>query len=1656
MADLVENQRLLAQRISRVVPNLKKRGKANLSLGMLRTAHTSISQMWADYTQGDASILTAARTEPKLRESSYIKHDEFSETQLIFMEQAGSLLDMIAALEAGPSDGENSNSTLKVSDASSLRSRAVLPKINLPTFEGHYKDWPSFRDLFTSLIRNDPTLSNVELLHYLKSCLTGDAAALLKNVKTTSDNFEVAWSKLDKRFSNLRLLVQAQIRTLNSLAPLKRESASGMRRLFDGTFDVIDALSNLGRPVTNATDWIVELTVERWDRQSRREWEDSLNQSTQPPTLEQLKTFMEGRIRTCDALESPQHDEPSESKKLPGKSIKVHLISKAGSQAKSCSLCQGRHYVLFCSLYKEKTPADRRESVRSLGLCFNCLGKHSVSECKSNKRCQKCERKHHTTLHDAASSSKDLNRTGASVQQISTRVSQLTSALLGTARVRIFDAQGQNCISRSLIDPGSEVSLISEALAQRLRVKRSHARIPLLGVGGARARFTRGKTTLLIAPHFGGEVRFEVPVYIIPELSQYGPRNQPSPAVWSHVQGLALADPACHLADPIDVLLGADAYSLILREGVKRGPPNAPVAQETALGWILTGGTVTEAVDESGNPAEVQVRHCSVDKELLEFLTRFWEQEEIEVTIPETADDRRAEEHFTETHLRQPDGRFLVRLPFRSNPEWGNSRRIACRTLESLKSRFRRSAGFQQAYAEFMESYDSLGHMTSLSHPVSGDGYYLPHHGVFREAGTTTKLRVVFNGSMPSSNGRSLNEFLLRGPNLLPNLADVLLRWRRYVFVFSADIEKMYRQILVHPEDRKWQRIVWKPTPDSTVVDYELNTVTYGLACAPYLAIRCLRQLAEMEEQRYPRGAQIIRSDIYVDDVLTGADTLPEAMLRQQELRELLTAGGFPLRKWASNSKSLLDGLASDELRGVVEWDSPTLHSVLGIKWIPSSDCFQVTTTLPPRSSGCTKRSVLSGTAQLFDPLGWMAPVTIVAKVLIQTLWLLKADWDSPLPEREALQWQQFQRQLPALEKLQVPRWLGTGRFSQSVEVHGFADASERAYAAVVYSRTFNSEGAATVSLMVAKSKVAPLKRVSLPRLELCAAHLLAKLVEHTTRVLEWQDVDLHLWSDSTVALSWIQGHPSRWSTYVANRVAKIQGLLPRARWHHVRGSENPADCASRGLLPAELSAFQLWWRGPEWLSSLDQFPESILQEEPRYDAEELNVHHMTQPRESSSSSLIRRFSSLTRLFRVLAWCRRWLPGSEREMSVITASDVHTVKLTLFRLEQAAAFSEDILNLQRNQPVAAKSRLIKLNPFLDTSGVLRVGGRIQAANLPYDQTHPAILPDESPLAKFYTAPGVLDSQRSGIDYAGPIHLRVSRGRGQQSSKGYIAVFICLSTKAVHLEAVSDGSTETFLAALRRFISRRGRCAEICSDCGRNFVGANHELRALLRQSVDRGGGPFAAASREGISWKFNPPSAPHFGGIWEAAVKSVKHHLRRIIGEQRLSFEELTTLLTGIEACLNSRPLQPLTDDPGDPAALTPGHFLIGEPLTAIPEPSLEDLPAARLSRWQLIQQLQQHFWRRWSREYLNTLQTRGKWKQNKHLIKAGFLCLVKNELLPPTQWPLARVVRVHPGPDGSIRVATVRTSTSHLLRPVHKLIPLFAPENEEKNDGGS
>ncbi|CAK9809095.1 hypothetical protein ANTQUA_LOCUS5879 [Anthophora quadrimaculata] len=395
----------------------------------------------------------------------------------------------------------------------------------------------------------------------------------------------------------------------------------------------------------------------------------------------------------------------------------------------------------------------------------------------------------------------------------------------------------------------------------------------------------------------------------------------------------------------------------------------------------------------------------------------------------------------------------------------------------------------------------------------------------------------------------------------------------------------MYRQILVDPRDIDFQRILWQSVPSSSLREYQLLTVTYGMACAPYLALRVLQQLTLDEGHEFPLAAEVLRSNIYVDDVLFGSDDVDSLQVRSQ-LISLLTQGGFTLRKWASNMPTLLADIDSSALISVdnkiLAWDDHV--KILGLCWNPIRDEFNFTVS-SFNSPAVTKRSILSIIARLYDPLGWATPVIIQAKILIQSLWKSHVGWDDPLAQPLHHEWTDLSARLYHLNSVKIPRWTHFSPRVPSMQLHGFADASSSAYAAVVFLRLYTDDHRVVVSLLAGKSKVAPLSPVSVPRLELCAAVLLSRLIVFATDTLALREVPVFCWSDSTVVLTWISHHPSRWKMFVANRVAKIQSLVPSATWRYVPSHENPADCASRGLFADELVTHPLCWNGPDWLS---------------------------------------------------------------------------------------------------------------------------------------------------------------------------------------------------------------------------------------------------------------------------------------------------------------------------------------------------------------------------------------------------------------------------------------------------------------------------------------
>lgn len=927
----------------------------------------------------------------------------------------------------------------------------------------------------------------------------------------------------------------------------------------------------------------------------------------------------------------------------------------------------------------------------------------------------------------------------------------------------------------------------------------------------------------------------------------------------------------------------------------------------------------------------------------------------------------------------------------------------------------------------------------------------------------------------------------------------------------------MYRQVKIRENDYKYHKILWRDKPQQDIKEYELQTVTFGTASAAYLAVRSLQQLAVDEKHRFPSASSVVISDFYVDDLLTGDDSTHGVKQLYTDISALLSSGGFEICQWISNNQEVLDFIPNSKRNAafsieVDQQDNLQSTKTLGLHYHPHIDTFTFKVSLPPPDHKVTKRKLLSETARLFDPLGWLSPVIIKAKIMFQQLWQDGYVWDQQLSHELQEQWTTYRNELPKLEDLSIQRWLGMTKTNESIQIHGFCDASERAYAASVYIRIVNSDKIVCTSLIVAKTKVAPLKTISLPRLELCGAELLAKLITYTCKALRLQDKPVYAWTDSEIVLAWLRGEPSRWKTFVANRVVKIHQHLHPNQWRHVSSQHNPADCASRGVLPSVLISHSLWWSGPEWLkSSDDQWEmETNIDFNTSMEMKKSAVIHSLSSK--STEPFIEKYGSLCKLLRTVATLLRFIYNCKHPKKKIAgpllAKDFKDAENVCIRIEQATAFKTELSQLQKGHQLHCKSKILVFEPFIDQrlvwQNIIRIGGRLHLADsVSYNQRHPILLAPRSHftnllvrdahlrtlhggaqltlsiLRKKYwlingrntikaiinkcvtchrykkTASnqkmGNLPAARlaitrpftnAGVDYAGPINLKASRLRNAKICKGYIAIFVCFSTKAVHIEAVTDLTTAAFMAAFDRFTGRRGLPSNMYSDNATNFLGADREFQRLFKKALDIKQIQNCSANK-GIQWHFIPPRSPHFGGLWEAAVKSVKRHLYRVVGAVSLTFEEISTVLIQIEACLNSRPLVAASDDHNDFTAISPGHFLTGSELLATPSDNFDDCNMHTLAKWKLVKKMRNDVWKQWCNDYLASLQQRNKWKQSVKNVEKGAMVIVKEDNLPPMKWSLGRIVETHPGKDGNVRVVTVKTTDGEYKRPITKISPL-------------
>ncbi|XP_058840546.1 uncharacterized protein LOC131696033 [Topomyia yanbarensis] len=1006
---------------------------------------------------------------------------------------------------------------------------------------------------------------------------------------------------LQDAYEDERLIIDTHIDALLNLPKMTTENGNELRTLIDSCSKHVDALKNRELLVEGLSEMIlVNVIAKRLDKDTRKIWESQLSQEELPSYTEMID-YLRERVRILQKMTSYTEQRTLSTTKQRNKPEQKIQQARNFVQTKElCYCCNGDHLIYKCDQFKQLNVGNQYTKVKQAGLCFNCLRRgHRTVDCNSDKSCKSCKRKHHTLLHDdkpstAKPSDSAPNEPSAKPEEnqevavptgsvnCATSLMLKQQVLLSTAEVLVSGFGNASYTCRALLDSGSDTNLISEAFAKLLNLTMERINLPISGLNNTETRVKNNLRTKISSRinSFNAFLDF----LVVPTITTNLPTMQVDIRPWLIPVGVALADPSFHVPNQIQMIIGAELFFGLIKNGRMKLADGSPMLVETDLGWIVSGPVKEHSSSPQGGICQLNLREEHINR----ILVKFWELETVQDASPLTPKEQAIEKHFVETHSRDDSGRYTVRLPFNEN------KGLLGDSLETARSRFNRllrsftNKMKQTRYTEFMTEYQALGHMVEVFDKPD-DCYFLPHHAVYKESSTTTKIRVVFDASAKTTSGLSLNDALGVGPTVQRDLITILLRFCCFPVVLTADIPKMYRQVLIHKDDRKYQRILWLNSMNE-VGTFELTTVTYGCASAPYLATRSLIQLAKDEASALPVGAKVVEENSYIDDFLTGGNTDEEVIEIYRQLSELLRRGGFGVHKFCSNSEIVRNSIPNELQETQANFEDADINNAiktLGLIWNQHEDyfCFNVS---PLDGKMPTKTSVLSAIGLLFDPCGYLGPVITTAKMLMQDLWRLKLKWDDVLPDEQMKMWINFRTQLPLVNKLQKKRCVVTSDVNE-VELHGFADASLRAYGAVLYTRCISPDGTISVELICSKSRVAPLKPMTIPRLELCGALLLARLVNKTIAAMriQFKSVTLHL--DSQVVLCWLEKSPLALNQFVSNRVAEILELTQTYHWQYVRSENNPADVISRGLLPAELLTMDKWWKASPLL--WDQTP---------------------------------------------------------------------------------------------------------------------------------------------------------------------------------------------------------------------------------------------------------------------------------------------------------------------------------------------------------------------------------------------------------------------------------------------------------------------------------
>lgn len=1262
-----------------------------------------------------------------------------------------------------------------------------LPTLVISKFYGDAINWLDFFNQYDNAIHSNDFLSKIEKFTYLKSLLGGSALSAVSGFALTAENYDSALGLLKDRFGRTDLIISAHMKKLLDMQSVKdARDVKSLRKFYDTCEIHIRSLSSLNVTAGSYGSLLCPIILEKMPDEMSLEY-NRKRSSRDEFNINELVEYIRNEVECRESAITLTGQSTNYNNYPRGRGRFDHQNPHSGNRKNNfqsssaaafntvvhnCLFCSQPHDKFKCSIKLDEKLAKLKKEFR----CLKCFNKNHVWRFCRNKTVCKCgSRSHHESICNNIVSEQKESETQSSspVSQCHNNIVGSRRVILQTCRVIVKSDNGSK-VSRILLDQGSHRTFISESLAKHLHLKPiRHENLSVFSFG---AKSAKQKLYPVVRVVLQNKVQsWEKTVEcLVSETISSAPIHPPSKKIINKMKGLGMefADiSACEGdANDCEILIGADVFwDIVLDDRVQISPHL--MAINSNFGWLVAGSEFESVVC-----SQVSVGNTVI----LNDLSRFHDLESLGIIDKSDSLCENEQLEQFKSNLKYDGNRYTVNLLWKDNAKdmLKSNFEVASERFRKLRLRFLNDLDLFNEYKDVIQGYEHEGiiERVKIESDKKGVEFYLPHKAVIRDEKVTSRVRIVFDASSHAKNELSLNDCLHVGPNLYPDILDLLLKFRENPIAITADIRQAFLQLQLSEVDQDVSRFFWvNELSQKDPIIYRFCRVLFGINCSPFLLAATIKEHIKKYSEKWSSTFQTLNENLYVDDLISGRPTVEAAFQTSLECIQIFKDAGMDLRKWQSNSKQLCELWAKSDVHHVEGGNSENKnldqsHSplkVLGLGWNPEKDTLYFDTrnlinviSIPV----LTKRHLLRVVGMIFDPMGFLGPFTIRIKMLIQTLWKANVDWDETLSSDIGATWGQLCNDIRELNLLEIPRYYffkTKNKVIDSIELHLFSDASLRAFGTVSYFRIITRDGRIVTSFISAKGRVAPVKQQTLPRLELMGAVLSARL---SKTVLKSFNATVRLdkiclWTDSLIVHYWVKTSPLKLKQFVSNRVKEIQELTSGFTWLHVPGKNNPADLISRGVPMSVLRESRLWFHGPDWLSLPEaDWPSQELQKTDGHLLEmkkEVNVHECIV--ESKKRLLdTSRYSSYLKILRIVAWMRRFVSRARGEAFLgenLTAQELEEAEKICIREVQAEFYQSELKSLQLRRSIGRNSSIFTLSPFLDEDGIMRVSSRLDESDyLTYDEKKPILLPSKAALTNLIIRREHERAFHSGVDY----------------------------------------------------------------------------------------------------------------------------------------------------------------------------------------------------------------------------------------------------------------------------------------------------------------